>query len=75
MANGRCRMHGGTSTGAPIGNSNAWKHGHYTAEAAADRQEIAALIRSMKGFAELAEEGRTGQIAACTVPSIPIHLY
>jgi len=24
-------MHGGKSTGAPIGNRNAWKHGMYSA--------------------------------------------
>ena len=27
MPNGRCRMHGGGSPGAPKGNRNAWKHG------------------------------------------------
>ena len=32
MPNGRCRMHGGKSPGAPKGNRNAWKHGHYSAE-------------------------------------------
>ena len=26
MPNGRCRMHGGPSPGAPKGNRNAWKH-------------------------------------------------
>lgn len=30
MANGRCRMHGGPSTGAPKRNINAYKHGRYT---------------------------------------------
>ena len=25
MPNGRCRMHGGKSPGAPTGNRNAWK--------------------------------------------------
>jgi hypothetical protein len=30
--NGRCRMHGGKSPGAPKGNKNAFKHGRYTAE-------------------------------------------
>jgi uncharacterized protein YjcR len=30
MPNGRCRMHGGTSPGAPKGNRNAWKHGFYS---------------------------------------------
>jgi hypothetical protein len=29
MPNGRCRMHGGTNTGAPAGNDNAVKHGIY----------------------------------------------
>jgi len=33
MKNGRCRMHGGKSTGAPQGNQNALKHGNYTAAA------------------------------------------
>jgi hypothetical protein len=33
--NGRCRMHGGPSPGAPKGNQNALKHGRYTAEATA----------------------------------------
>ena len=32
MANGRCRMHGGCSPGAPLGNKNALKHGRYTKE-------------------------------------------
>lgn len=48
MANGRCRMHGGTSPGAPIGNTNARKHGFYSAEAIAERREIATLLRSMR---------------------------
>jgi hypothetical protein len=43
MANGRRRMHGGKSPGAPIKNSNALKHGHYTAQAVADRKEVAPL--------------------------------
>ncbi len=45
MSNGRCRMHGGKSTGAPKGNQNAYKHGFYSAEAIADRQLMAELIR------------------------------
>jgi uncharacterized protein YjcR len=31
MANGRCWMHGGKASGAPIGNRNAWKNGMYSA--------------------------------------------
>src|SRR5258706_3416287 len=45
MANGRCRMHGGPSPGAPKGNRNAFKHGRYTAVEIARRREISALIR------------------------------
>lgn len=37
MRNGRCRMHGGKSPGAPKGNKNAWKHGKYSAWAKAVR--------------------------------------
>lgn len=52
MANGRCRMHGGKSPGAPIGNDHARKHGHHTADAIAERRELATLIRSMRGLIE-----------------------
>jgi hypothetical protein len=51
MPNGRCRMHGGNSPGAPKGNKNALKHGHYTAEAIAQRREISDLLRAMKALA------------------------
>jgi hypothetical protein len=34
MANGRCRMHGGTSTGAPVGEANGnYRHGGRTRQA------------------------------------------
>ena len=46
MKNGRCRMHGGASTGAPKGNRNAFKHGHYSAEAVAERRAVRDLIRA-----------------------------
>jgi len=52
MPNGRCRMHGGPSPGAPKGNNNAFKHGRYTARAIARRREIAGLVRAMKGMAK-----------------------
>jgi len=35
------------SPGAPRGNKNALKHGHYTAEAIANRRKIATLLRKM----------------------------
>jgi hypothetical protein len=48
MTNGRCRMHGGTSPGAPTGNKNALKHGRDTAEAIAWRRDISSQVRLMK---------------------------
>jgi hypothetical protein len=45
----RCRMHGGgEGSGGQPGNRNALKHGHYTAEAVAQRREVAALIRACR---------------------------
>jgi hypothetical protein len=51
MPNGRCRMHGGLSPGAPKGNKNAFKHGRYTADAIARCREISELLRAMKTLA------------------------
>ena len=50
MPNGRCRMHGGSSPGAPLGNRNAWKHGRYSREAIERRREVAELIREMRSL-------------------------
>ena len=71
MANGRCRFHGGLSTGARTaeGKERARKaplrHGHYSAEAKAARaegrqavrrlRELAAMMR-MAEFIELLDE-------------------
>ena len=52
MANGRCRMHGGKSTGAPKGNRNAFKHGRYSAEAIQRRRDVSDLLRVMRALAE-----------------------
>lgn len=52
MPNGRCRMHGGKSPGAPKGNKNALKHGSYTAEAIARRREVEVLLRAMRALAK-----------------------
>jgi hypothetical protein len=51
MANGRCRMHGGTA-GAPKGNKNALKHGFYSGDAIANRRGIGALIRAARRLVE-----------------------
>lgn len=40
MPNGRCRMHGGKSTGAPAGNQNARQHGIYSDALTADEVEL-----------------------------------
>ena len=45
----RCRFHGGAEqSGGQPGNSNAFRHGHYTAEAIARRREVAALLRACR---------------------------
>ncbi|WP_409049830.1 HGGxSTG domain-containing protein [Sandarakinorhabdus sp.] len=45
MPNGRCRMHGGKSPGAPRGNQNAFKHGLYGEEWQALKAEARQLMR------------------------------
>jgi len=42
MPNGRCRMHGGKSTGRPI------EHGFYTQDAMDDRRELREIIRDLQ---------------------------
>ena len=45
----RCRMHGGAKgTGAPIGNTNALKHGMYTKAALEESKALRSLIREMQ---------------------------
>jgi hypothetical protein len=54
MPNGRCRMHGGPSTGprTPEGLQRSqranWKHGRRSAEAIAQRKEAAAIRRQIR---------------------------
>jgi len=61
MANGRCRMHGGASTGprTPEGLARArrgnWKHGRCTARAIALRRIIAKAGRDLDEMIRLAE--------------------
>lgn len=52
MLNGRCRLHGGLSSGPPPGNRNAFKHGHYSAEAIAMRRRARALVKQMRATIE-----------------------
>ena len=64
MANGRCRVHGGKSTGprTPEGlewsRKAAWKHGHYSAEEKAARRKARQQSRLMRQMMdELMEDG------------------
>ena len=50
MTNGRCRMHGGKSTGPPRGTQNALKHGFYAREAIAERERIRRFLRDAKSL-------------------------
>lgn len=54
MSNGRCRMHGGASTGprTPEGLATSrrarWKHGLYSAEATGENKRVRQLIRESR---------------------------
>src|SRR5918998_3570649 len=54
MPNGRCRMHGGLSTGPRTAEGlersrrARWRHGYYSAEAKAERREARAAIRLLR---------------------------
>ena len=49
MKNGRCRMHGGTSPGAPKGPLNGnYRHGFYTNDAIAERRQMSEFIKEMR---------------------------
>lgn len=48
MANGRCRMHGGKSTGAPSGSAHPnYRHGRRTRAAIEERRESRAVLSSV----------------------------
>jgi len=49
MLNGRCRMHGGTSPGAPPGQAHGmWKHGLRSAETMKVRSRRVANMRALR---------------------------
>ena len=50
MANGRCRIHGGRSPGAPKSNQNAYKHGRYSEAAIRERRRLSVILASMAAF-------------------------
>lgn len=61
MPNGRCRMHGGLSTGprteAGLARSrrSTWQHGYYSAEAQAERRQARADRAQATSLIELLE--------------------
>ena len=57
-------MHGGAAgSGAPLGNTNALRLGHYTAEAIARRRQLSELIRMARATLAEIEERRYGSAA------------
>ncbi len=48
----RCRMHGGAAgSGGQIGNRNAFKHGHWSAEETAFRKVVSEMIKKGRELA------------------------
>ena len=67
MANGRCRLHGGKSTGPKTieglerSRKANWKHGRYSAESIESRLTLTELIREARSLVKLlSEHTRTG---------------
>jgi len=50
MKNGRCRIHGGKSPGAPLENQRAFKHGYFSREAIEQRRELRTSLQAMKAM-------------------------
>lgn len=67
----RCRMHGGTAgSGAPVGNSNAVKHGYFTCEAIEERKFVrTVLIEAETLLRRLATGSETIRTRARAEPS------
>jgi hypothetical protein len=71
MANGRCRFHGGKSSGPPRRNKSALVHGRYSAEGIANRQVGIALIetavvmlnQAFRARADVARRLRRGELS------------
>ena len=68
MPNGRCRMHGGMSTGPRTAEGlersrkARWQHGHYSARAKAERQEARRELQTLRAL--LAAAMRDGDMDA-----------
>ncbi|WP_409997903.1 HGGxSTG domain-containing protein [Bradyrhizobium sp. SZCCHNS3002] len=48
MANGKCRMHGRPSPGAPKGIQFVFKHGRFAAATIQFRRDISAMVKSAR---------------------------
>ena len=70
MPNGRCRMHGGMSPGAPKGNKNAFKHGRYTAEKNREPARDREAVAGCEGSCEAGELSGS-RVVSATLESIP----
>ncbi len=59
MPNGRCRFHGGKSTGPRTveglerSRKGNWRHGYYSAQAKAERQEARAIAWVLRHWSNL----------------------
>ena len=68
MANGRCRMHGGKSTGPRTADGLErsrkanWKHGRYSAESLTERRYISQLLRESRETIEQVEKKAESKI-------------
>jgi hypothetical protein len=62
MPNGRCRVHGGASTGprTPEGLERSrkarWKHGRYSQEAKAERARVRAAVLAIRWLSMMARD-------------------
>lgn len=67
MANGRCRMHGGKSTGPRTleglerSRKANWKHGYYSAESITARRYMSQLLRESRDTIEQVERDVEGR--------------
>ncbi len=57
MVNGKCRMHGGASTGAPCGKKHGrYKHGGYTKASITDWAHLRQIMRDSRAMMREVEE-------------------
>ncbi len=78
MPNGRCKLHGGKSTGprTPEGLERSrranWKHGYYSREAKAERSRVRAAILAVRnGCGRHGNEGPGGTGKPCQGAAMP----